>query len=101
MLTSIQLPQGVRENLQVDVDVGSSTSASSVVGLVAGAVKNLVIDMAVVLQVCIEQLWRQCVKPANPWQHPAAFFPLEGPLTYGVDQCKYVHFQAPGKVPLR
>jgi hypothetical protein len=33
------------------VDVGSSTSASSVVGLVAGAVKNLVIDMAVVLQV--------------------------------------------------
>lgn len=36
---------------QVDVDVGSSASASSVVGLVAGAVKNLVIDMAVVLQV--------------------------------------------------
>ena len=33
------------------MDVGSSTSASSVVGLVAGAVKNLVIDMAVVLQV--------------------------------------------------
>lgn len=33
------------------MDVGSSASASSVVGLVAGAVKNLVIDMAVVLQV--------------------------------------------------
>lgn len=31
--------------------MGSSASASSVVGLVAGAVKNLVIDMAVVLQV--------------------------------------------------
>lgn len=36
--------------IEVDVDVGSSSSASSVVGLVAGAVKNLVIDMAVVLQ---------------------------------------------------
>ena len=35
---------------QVDVDVGSSTTASSVVGLVAGAVKSLVIDMAIVLQ---------------------------------------------------
>jgi len=34
----------------VDVDVGSSTTASSVVGLVAGAVKSLVIDMAIVLQ---------------------------------------------------
>jgi Protein ENHANCED DISEASE RESISTANCE 2, C-terminal len=52
---SVQLLHRAREALQVDVDVGSSTSASSVVGLVAGAVKNLVIDMAVVLQVCIEQ----------------------------------------------
>ena len=34
----------------MDVDVGSSTTASSVVGLVAGAVKSLVIDMAIVLQ---------------------------------------------------
>ena len=36
--------------LQVDIDVGSSTTAASVVGLVAGAVKSLVIDMAIVLQ---------------------------------------------------
>ena len=39
-----------RRALKVDIDVGSSTTAASVVGLVAGAVKSLVIDMAIVLQ---------------------------------------------------
>ena len=37
--------------VEVDIDVGSSSTAASVVGLVAGAVRGLVIDMAVVLQV--------------------------------------------------
>lgn len=36
--------------IEVDVDVGSSVTASRTVGLVQGAVKGLVIDMAVLLQ---------------------------------------------------
>ncbi|KAK9818359.1 hypothetical protein WJX72_011272 [[Myrmecia] bisecta] len=36
--------------IEVDVDVGSSTTASSVVGMVQGALKSLVIDLAVLLQ---------------------------------------------------
>ena len=36
--------------VEVDIDVGSSATAASVVGMVAGAVRGLVIDMAVVLQ---------------------------------------------------
>lgn len=36
--------------LEVDVDVGSSRSAASVVGLVQGALKTLVIDIAVLLE---------------------------------------------------
>jgi len=43
-----------RNYVEVDIDVGSSSTATSVVGLVAGAVRSLVIDMAVVLQVRIE-----------------------------------------------
>lgn len=34
----------------MDVDVGSSRSAASVVGLVQGALKTLVIDIAVLLE---------------------------------------------------
>jgi len=36
--------------VEVDIDVGSSSTASATVGLVQGAVKGLVIDMAIVLQ---------------------------------------------------
>jgi Protein ENHANCED DISEASE RESISTANCE 2, C-terminal len=36
---------------EVDVDVGSSATAASVVGLVQGALRSLVIDMAVLLEV--------------------------------------------------
>ena len=36
--------------LEVDLDVGSSRSAAHVVGLVSGALKGLVIDLAVVLE---------------------------------------------------
>lgn len=36
----------------MDIDVGSSSTASATVGLVQGAVKGLVIDMAIVLQAC-------------------------------------------------
>ena len=34
----------------MDIDVGSSRSAASVVGLVQGALKGLVIDMAITLE---------------------------------------------------
>ena len=36
--------------IEVDVDVGSSRSAANVVGLVQGALKTLVIDLAVLLE---------------------------------------------------
>ena len=36
---------------EVDIDVGSSATAARVVGMVQGAIKALIIDMAVVLQV--------------------------------------------------
>ena len=36
--------------LEVDLDVGSSRSASHVVGLVNGALKSLTIDLAIVLE---------------------------------------------------
>ena len=36
--------------LEVDLDVGSSRSASHVVGLVNGALKGLTIDLAIVLE---------------------------------------------------
>ena len=36
--------------IEVDVDVGSSRSAANVVGLVQGALKSLVIDLAVLLE---------------------------------------------------
>jgi Protein ENHANCED DISEASE RESISTANCE 2, C-terminal len=36
--------------MEVDVDVGSSRSAAHVVGLVQGALKTLVIDIAVLLE---------------------------------------------------
>ena len=35
---------------EVDIDVGSSRSAASVVGLVQGALKGLVIDMAITME---------------------------------------------------
>ena len=36
--------------IEVDVDVGSSKTAANVVGLVQGALKSLVIDIAVLLE---------------------------------------------------
>ena len=36
--------------LEVDIDVGSSRSAQQVVGLVTGALKSLIIELAVVLE---------------------------------------------------
>lgn len=53
-----------RNYVEVDIDVGSSSTATSVVGLVAGAVRSLVIDMAVVLQVRTERYlkkWKMCL----------------------------------------
>jgi hypothetical protein len=38
--------------LQVDVDIGSSTVANGVLGLVFGVVTSLVVDMAFLVQVC-------------------------------------------------
>lgn len=36
--------------MEVDIDVGSSSVASSVVGLVMGVTKKVVVDMGIVLQ---------------------------------------------------
>lgn len=36
--------------MEVDIDVGSSSVAATVVGLVQGATKNLVVDMGIVLE---------------------------------------------------
>jgi hypothetical protein len=36
--------------MEVDVDVGSSSVAATVVNLVQGATKNLVVDMGIVLE---------------------------------------------------
>jgi hypothetical protein len=37
---------------QVDIDIGSSTVANGVLGLVFGVVTSLVVDMAFLVQVC-------------------------------------------------
>lgn len=37
--------------LQIDVDIGSSTVANGVLGIVCGAIKTLVVDMAFLVQV--------------------------------------------------
>ncbi len=39
-----------RRYLEIDVDIGSSSAASSVVGLVQPATKSLVVDLAVLLE---------------------------------------------------
>ena len=38
--------------LQIDVDIGSSTVANGVLGLVCGVITTLVVDMAFLVQVC-------------------------------------------------
>jgi hypothetical protein len=38
--------------LEVDIDIGSSTVANGVLGLVFGVVTSLVVDMAFLVQVC-------------------------------------------------
>lgn len=42
--------EGGRRYLEIDVDIGSSSAASSVVGLVQPATKSLVVDLAVLLE---------------------------------------------------
>ena len=45
---------------QIDVDIGSSTVANGVLGLVVGVITSLVVDMAFLIQVCkfILLLWK-------------------------------------------
>ncbi len=51
--------------IEVDVDVGSSRSAANVVGLVQGALKSLVIDLAVLLEGhCSVRLFRTALPAA-------------------------------------
>lgn len=38
--------------MQIDVDIGSSSVARSVVGLVLGYVTSLVVDLAILIEVC-------------------------------------------------
>ena len=49
MLPPCMVRRGERY-LEVDVDIASSRSANHVVGLVTGALKSLVIELAVVLE---------------------------------------------------
>lgn len=42
--------------VQVDVDIGSSTVANGVLGLVIGVITTLVVDMAFLIQVCFQTL---------------------------------------------
>ena len=44
--------------VQVDVDIGSSTVANGVLGLVIGVITTLVVDMAFLIQVCFQTLQR-------------------------------------------
>lgn len=39
--------------VQIDVDIGSSTVANGVLGLVCGVITTLVVDMAFLVQVCV------------------------------------------------
>lgn len=38
--------------MQIDVDIGSSSVARSVIGLVLGYVTSLVVDLAILIEVC-------------------------------------------------
>jgi hypothetical protein len=38
--------------VQIDVDIGSSSVAKSVIGLVLGYVTNIVVDLAILIEVC-------------------------------------------------
>lgn len=38
--------------MQIDVDIGSSSVARSVINLVLGYVTNLVVDLAILVEVC-------------------------------------------------
>lgn len=38
--------------MQIDVDIGSSSVARSVISLVLGSVTSLVVDLAIVIEVC-------------------------------------------------
>lgn len=44
--------------LQLGIDIGSSTVARGVVGLVLGYLNNLVIEMAFLIQVSVGFLWK-------------------------------------------
>lgn len=40
-------------NFQIDVDIGSSSVARSVIGLVLGYVTSIVVDLAILIEVCV------------------------------------------------
>lgn len=39
--------------MQIDVDIGTSSVARSVIGLVLGYVTSIVVDLAILVEVCI------------------------------------------------
>lgn len=39
--------------MQIDVDIGSSSVARGVIGLVLGYVTSLVVDLAILIEVCV------------------------------------------------
>lgn len=46
--------------MEVDVDVASSSAANTVVKLVQGATRHLVVDMAILLEVRLLIAWQTC-----------------------------------------
>lgn len=64
--------------LQIDVDIGSSTVANGVLGIVCGAIKTLVVDMAFLVQVLANLVLHSCLiqllEPVWYDHHPFFFF---------------------------
>lgn len=46
--------------MQIDVDIGSSSVARSVIGLVLGYVTSLVVDLAILIEVCVFLFLKLC-----------------------------------------
>lgn len=58
--------------VQIDVDIGSSTVANGVLGLVCGVITTLVVDMAFLIQVRVYKFFKSCLDHCNsgcPVQH--------------------------------
>lgn len=53
--------------LQIDVDIGSSTVANGVLGLVCGVITTLVVDMAFLVQVLVYEFFKSPFGSLQLW----------------------------------